>query len=63
MKIEDVRHKSLVELDEELLRLLKIQFSLKFQHATQQLSNTSDLRTIRRDIARVKCIMNERKGA
>lgn len=63
MKIEDVRRKSLVELDEELLRLLKIQFSLKFQHATQQLSNTSDLRTIRRDIARVKCIMNERKGA
>ena len=46
------------ELNKELLDLLKAQFGLRMQIATQQLSNTSQLKKVRRDIARVKTVMN-----
>ncbi len=50
----DLRKKDAAQLDKELQDLLKAQFSLRMQKATQQLSNTSQLRKVRRDIARVR---------
>jgi large subunit ribosomal protein L29 len=47
-------------LHQELLSLNKAQFGLRMQIATQQLSNTSQLRKVRRDIARVKTVMTEK---
>lgn len=60
MKTSELRNKSLVELNKELISLLKIQFSLRMQLVTQQLSDTSKLRIIRRDIARVKTIITQK---
>jgi len=48
-----------VELKQELDSLLKAQFSLRMQHATQQLTNNSEIRKVRRDIARVRTLMAE----
>ena len=50
-------------LKKELGDLLKAHFSLRMQIATQQLTNTSQLRKTRRDIARVRTVMNERAAA
>jgi large subunit ribosomal protein L29 len=60
MKASDLRGKSPEELREELNSLLKAQFSLRMQKATQQLSNTSQLRKTRRDIARVRTLLTEK---
>jgi large subunit ribosomal protein L29 len=60
MKAIDLRKKSLEELKTELLDLLKAQFSLRMQLATQQLSNTSQLAKVRRDIARVRTLIREK---
>ena len=60
MKATELRAKSPDELQQELAALLKAQFSLRMQKATQQLSNTSQLRNVRRDIARVRTVMAER---
>ena len=60
MKATELRVKSADELQHELAALLKAQFSLRMQKATQQLSNTSQLRNVRRDIARVRTIMAEK---
>ncbi|MBA4742050.1 MAG: 50S ribosomal protein L29 [Azoarcus sp.] len=60
MKASELRAKDLGELDKELLELLKAQFSLRMQHATQQLGDTGQLRTVRRDIARVRTLMREK---
>jgi large subunit ribosomal protein L29 len=49
-----------VELQSELLELVRAKFSLRMQHATQQLGNTTQLRNIRRDIARAKTILGEK---
>jgi len=57
MKASELRDKSPVELQQELLAMLKAQFSLRMQHATQQLGNTNQLRNVRRDIARIKTIL------
>jgi large subunit ribosomal protein L29 len=57
MKASELRDKSPVELQQELLAMLKVQFSLRMQHATQQLGNTNQLRNVRRDIARIKTIL------
>jgi len=57
MKASELRTKSADELQEELQSLLKAQFSLRMQKATQQLSNTSQLGKVRRDIARVRTVM------
>ncbi|MDP2805431.1 MAG: 50S ribosomal protein L29 [Gallionellaceae bacterium] len=62
MKASELKTKSAADLQQELLSLNKAQFGLRMQIATQQLSNTSQLRKVRRDIARVKTVMTE-KGA
>jgi large subunit ribosomal protein L29 len=62
MKASEMKAKSAADLQSELLSLSKAQFGLRMQVATQQLSNTSQLRKVRRDIARVKTILTE-KGA
>ena len=49
-----------MELREELASLLKAQFSLRMQKATQQLSNTTQLRKVRRDIARVRTVLAQK---
>lgn len=60
MKASELRGKSADELQMELASLLKAQFSLRMQKATQQLSNTSQLRKVRRDIARVRTVMTQK---
>ena len=60
MKASELRAKSVDELKSELLSLLKAQFGLRMQLATQQLAKTSELKKVRRDIARVRTILRER---
>jgi len=62
MKASELRAKSGDELNKELMELLKAQFGLRMQHATQQLSNTSQIKKVRRDIARVRTMMKEKAG-
>ena len=54
MKAEDIRAMSADQLKDELLKLKKEQFNLRFQRATGQLENTARIRQVRRDVARVK---------
>lgn len=61
MKVADVRAMTLDQLDDEVLKLKKEQFNLRFQRATGQLENTSRVRTIRRDIARMKTIAAQKR--
>jgi large subunit ribosomal protein L29 len=63
MKISELREKNDADLGKELLDLRKAQFSLRMQLTTQQLSNTSQLGKIRKDIARIKTIQHERATA
>ena len=63
MKASELRAKDAEQLNAEMLELLKAQFSLRMQIATQQLSNTSQLGKVRKDIARVKTILREKAGA
>lgn len=58
MKASELHNKDQAALQQELNDLLKAQFGLRMQKATQQLTNTSQLRKVRRDIARVKTVMN-----
>jgi len=51
------------QLNTELLELLKAQFSLRMQAATQQLTNSAQLGKVRKDIARVKMVLAEKAGA
>jgi large subunit ribosomal protein L29 len=60
MKASELRQKNPGELKQELEELLKAQFSLRMQSATQQLTNNSQLRKVRRDIARVRTLMREK---
>jgi large subunit ribosomal protein L29 len=60
MNASELKSKSVAELHEELLSLSKAQFGLRMQLATQQLSNTSQLKKVRRDIARVKTVLTEK---
>jgi large subunit ribosomal protein L29 len=59
MKIGDVRAMSPDQLEDEILKLKKEQFNLRFQRATGQLENTSRVRDIRRDIARMKTVASQ----
>jgi large subunit ribosomal protein L29 len=59
---KELRAKSADELNKELIELLKAQFSLRMQQATQQLGNTSQIGKVRRDIARVRTILREKAG-
>lgn len=63
MKASELRSKDQAELKAELNDLLKAQFGLRMQLATQQLTNTSQLKKVRRDIARVKTVMNSKGKA
>ena len=60
MKGQELREKNADELNDELLRLRKEQFSLRMQFASGQLGQTSLIKEVRRDIARVKTIMKEK---
>jgi large subunit ribosomal protein L29 len=60
MKAAELRGKSGEELQKELEGLLRAQFGLRMQLATQQLSNTSQLKKVKRDIARVRTILKEK---
>ena len=60
MKPSELRAKDGAELQKELEGLLRAQFGLRMQVATQQLSNTSQLKKTKRDIARVRTIMREK---
>ena len=60
MKIEDVRAKNSDELETELMALKKEQFNLRFQRATGQLENTARVRFIRRGVAQIKTILQQR---
>jgi len=62
MKAADVRAMTLDQLDDEVLKLKKEQFNLRFQRATGQLENTSRVRVIRRDIARMKTIAVQKRA-
>lgn len=63
MKATDVRSKTVDELSEELAKLKKEQFNLRFQKATGQLENTARVRIIRRDIARIQTILRDKLSA
>ena len=60
MKASELRTKSQADLDKELTELLKAQFSMRMQLATQQLTNTSQLGKVRKDIARVRTVITEK---
>jgi large subunit ribosomal protein L29 len=62
MKATELRGKDQAALQKELNDLLKAQFGMRMQIATQQLSNTSQLKKVRRDIARVKTVMNTKEA-
>ena len=60
MKATELRGKDQAALQKELNDLLKAQFGMRMQISTQQLNNTSQLKKVRRDIARVKTVMNSK---
>jgi large subunit ribosomal protein L29 len=60
MKASELRSEDKAGLEKELGELLKAQFGLRMQIATQQLNNTSQLKKLRRDVARVRTVMNEK---
>jgi large subunit ribosomal protein L29 len=62
MKANELRAKSAAELKEELKALLRNQFSLRMQLSTQQSNKTDQLRKVRRDIARVKTVIEQAKA-
>ena len=62
MKASDIRDMTVDQLDDELLKLKKEQFNLRFQGATGQLENTGRIRQVRRDIARIKTIAQQKRA-
>jgi large subunit ribosomal protein L29 len=62
IKPDDLRAMTVDQLDDDLLRLKKEQFNLRFQRATGQLENSSRVRVVRRDIARVKTIAQQKRA-
>jgi large subunit ribosomal protein L29 len=63
MKSEDVRAMTGDQIGDEVVKLKKEQFNLRFQRATGQLENTSRVRQVRRDIARLKTIAQQKRAA
>ena len=63
MKTNELRSLDGTQLNKELEDLLRAQFSLRMQKATQQLSNTSQIRKVRRDIARVRTVIRQKAEA
>jgi len=62
MKAADARAMTIDQIDDEVLKLKKEQFNLRFQRATGQLENTSRVRVIRRDVARLKTIAAQKRA-
>ena len=62
MKASDARTMTVDQLDDEVLKLKKEQFNLRFQRATGQLENTSRVRVVRRDIARILTIARQKRA-
>jgi large subunit ribosomal protein L29 len=62
MKANELRTRSPEELEKELMNLLREQFNLRMQRGTGQLSKPSQMKAVRREIARVKTIMGEQKA-
>ena len=58
--VEDLRTKSIAELNEELVAAKKELFNLRFQNATNQLDNTSRIKEVRRNIARIQTVIAEK---
>ncbi|MGX5915631.1 50S ribosomal protein L29 [Aliidiomarina sp. Khilg15.8] len=63
MKASELNEKSVEQLNDELLGLLREQFNLRMQAATGQLNQTHMLKQVRRDVARVKTVINQKAGA
>ena len=63
LKADDLRAMTVDQLDDELLKLKKERFNLRFQRATGQLENTSRVREVRRDIARLKTVARQKRAA
>ena len=63
MKASELRAKSGDELSKELGDLLKARFGLRMQQATQQLTNSSQLKKVRRDIARVRTVLTQKAAS
>jgi large subunit ribosomal protein L29 len=63
MNPEDLRRMTVDQLDDEVLKLKKEQFNLRFQRATGQLANTARVREVRRDIARIKTAAAQKRAA
>ncbi|ASG65272.1 50S ribosomal protein L29 [Idiomarina sp. X4] len=63
MKASELKEKTVEQLQEELLNLRREQFNLRMQAATGQLNQTHMMKQVRRNIARVKTILNEKAGA
>jgi large subunit ribosomal protein L29 len=63
MKAADVRAMTLDQIDDEVIKLKKEQFNLRFQAASGQLENTARVREIRRDIARIQTITRQKNAA
>ncbi|WP_085793562.1 50S ribosomal protein L29 [Roseivivax jejudonensis] len=63
MNASDLRDKTPDELRDQLVQLKKEAFNLRFQQATGQMESTSRMRSVRRDVARVKTILNEKAAA
>ena len=61
MKASDLRSKDVAALEKEVSELLRAHFGLRMQKATQQLNNTASLRSTRRDVARAKTILAQKK--
>jgi large subunit ribosomal protein L29 len=63
MDAKEMRDKDVAGLNKELQDLLKAHFSLRMQRATQQLQNTSQIRNVRRDIARARTVLAQKTAA
>lgn len=63
MKASELREKNIGELEKELIERRREQFNLRMQKASSQLSRNHQLGRVRRDIARIKTVINERKRA
>ncbi|MFA5530766.1 MAG: 50S ribosomal protein L29 [Thiohalomonadaceae bacterium] len=63
MKAKDIRQKSVQELEQELIGLRREQFNLRMQKGTGQLSQSHRVQAVRKDIARIKTILNEKAGS
>jgi len=63
MDIDEIRRFTLDQLEDELIKLKREQFNLRFQKATAQLNNTARVREVRRTIARIKTVEREKRTA